>query len=378
MKNKFLLSILIFLFVFIAADLVFGNILNQKHPNFFRIRHNYYHHGLLESEAGIGTWAGYRYPFYTNNFGFRDTAKHKIRVDIKKRQVLLLGDSHTEGVGISYQACFPVILDSYDRNIQVYNASAVSYSPKLHYLRFKYLLEHSGFIPNDLVIMIDMSDVQNEIIYEKYQPDTRAMALFRQNAYEFLHRNSFVFYTIKSLISNMQLKRFSKESELFKKYMENIQFRQTFSLYVDFFDNFNDRVLVSDPEFHNVGNWMYDNNYEELYNRGLKLGAANIRKIKELTDSLGINLHLSVHPWRMQIDMGDTTDTYVNFWRETCENMEIHFINLYPAFIYPKVSITMGGGFFIPNDNHWNKHGHRVVAMELLRQLGITEGSGGM
>lgn len=364
-KNKTFLTIIALLAFFIITDFVLGNIMNRRTINFFRIKHNYYHHGLLKSQASLGAWAGYNYPVYTNNMGFRDTTRRKVNIYPKKKQVLLLGDSHTEGVGVFYENCFPTILNKSVPGIQFHNASAVSYSPKLHYLRLKYFLDHSEFIPDEIVVMIDLSDIQNEIIYENYIPAEGIISSFNQKAYEFFHRNSFIYFRTRRMISMWKQQKFSRESEIFEEYVEKSQFRQTFSMYADFFDNFDDQVLVSDPAFHNVGDWMYNENYKELYQEGLQLGAENILQIKEITDSLDIKLHVSIHPWSEQIARQDTSDSYVKFWQEVCTTNNIHFINLYPAFIYPKISLMTGGGFFIPNDNHWNELGHRVVAMEL-------------
>lgn len=355
-------GILIFI---IAVDFGLGNFFNKQSVNFFRIKHNYYHHGLLPSQASLGIWAGYKYPVYTNNFGFRDTTKTDIQIVESKRQILFIGDSHTEGVGILYENCFPSLIQKERDDIQIFNASAVSYSPKLYYLKVKHILEEEKLHPDEIIVMIDISDIQNEIIYENFRPKWDRMERLEQVIYEFLHRNSFIYFRTKKLISGIKQKKFARESELFEEYIEVSNFDETFSLYADFFDSFDDKLLVSDPAFHNVGSWIYDEKYRKLLYRGLKSGADNIRKLKGLCDKHSIKLKLSVHPWKEQIVKADPSDEYVQFWEEFCKKNDIDFLNLYPAFINPKISIIASGGFFIPNDNHWNETGHRIVAMEL-------------
>ena len=92
-------------------------------------------------------------------------------------------------------------------------------------------------------------------------------------------------------------------------------------------------------------------------------------KLAELCKQHNIPLTLSVHPWQEQIAHGDTSDMYVESWRSFCIANQIRFINLYPAFIYPKTSIIFGNDFFLPNDNHWNKAGNEIVANELMKYL---------
>ena len=138
MKNKLIYYLLItcgFLFFIVAVDFGLGNILNKRSVNFFRIKHNYYHHGLLDSQASLGVWGGIKYPVYTNNYGFRDTVITEVKLNKEKENVLIIGDSHSEGVGLNYDKCFPSILQRRNEDLQIFNASAVSYSPKLYYLK---------------------------------------------------------------------------------------------------------------------------------------------------------------------------------------------------------------------------------------------------
>jgi lysophospholipase L1-like esterase len=308
--------------------------------------------------------------------GFRDTAIVNINLDPERKTVLFIGDSHTEGVGVLYRDCFPNLIQKENRDLQVFNASAVSYSPRLYYLKAKHLIEEQNFIPDEIFVMIDISDIQNEIIYKRYIEEKKFLSSTGQHIYEFFHRHSLIYYRSKNIISGIQQRKFARESEVFREYVQKSNFEETFSLYVDFFDNFDDKVLLSDPNFHNVGSWLYDEEYLPLLKKGLELGAENILKLKKLCDEYEIKLSLSVHPWKEQISKGMPTDMYVNFWKYLCEEENIPFLNLYPAFIWPKINMITSGGFFIPNDNHWNEAGHRIVAMELGDFLGETKKRG--
>ena len=55
-----------------------------------------------------------------------------------------MGDSITQGAGIEYEKTFSGIITSYYKSysIDVINMSAVSYSPSIHYTKFKYFVEN--------------------------------------------------------------------------------------------------------------------------------------------------------------------------------------------------------------------------------------------
>jgi len=61
---------------------------------------------------------------------------------------------------------------------------------------------------------------------------------------------------------------------------------------------------------------------------------------------------------------------YVNFGMEFCKKQKIHFIYLYPLFINkvtsPEIVIN---NYFIKDDEHWNKQGHKLVADFIFNNL---------
>jgi hypothetical protein len=65
-----------------------------------------YHHGLVRNFAGYDTWGERRYRFYTNNLGFRDDAVREVPAAAATRRILIIGDSFTEGIGVTFEESF--------------------------------------------------------------------------------------------------------------------------------------------------------------------------------------------------------------------------------------------------------------------------------
>jgi hypothetical protein len=131
----------------------------------------YFHHGLRPMINLNENWGGI-VDVSTNSLGFRDFYPKKIHAKTNKRRILFLGDSFTQGVGVPVEKTFyglsSIIMES--DSLEILNAACLSYSPKLYYLKLKYLLEIEKIDINDLYVFIDISDIQDELNYEDFEP----------------------------------------------------------------------------------------------------------------------------------------------------------------------------------------------------------------
>ena len=120
----------------VALDLLTGFIIIPESYSSFRTPHYYYHHGLQPNQEALGAWGSSLYPVRTNSMGMVDSAAYEVKMDADKPRLLILGDSHSEGVGIPYEKTFSGLLSRRLRNrMEVLNASCISYSPKIAYLK---------------------------------------------------------------------------------------------------------------------------------------------------------------------------------------------------------------------------------------------------
>jgi hypothetical protein len=156
-------------FVVILLDLILAPFFAERIPN---IKDTHYHHGLEANYRGIVTWGTKNYIFHTNSLGFKDKNNRAVQLKNNKYRILFIGDSFTEGVGFPYDETFVGLIDQQLNNsdYEVLNAGVASYSPKLYYFKIKYLIENVGLKFDELCVYFDISDVQDEIEYESFQP----------------------------------------------------------------------------------------------------------------------------------------------------------------------------------------------------------------
>jgi hypothetical protein len=331
-------------------------------PSGFRVPHPYYHHDLRPNASGHPEW-GYQGDLVvsTNSLGFRDRSVHDVPLRSQGRRMLLLGDSFAEGLGVDYDQTFAGRLGTAlaPRGIEVLNASVSSYSPKLDYLKARYLLEEVGLKIDDLVLFIDISDTQDEIIYRDFEPafDAGFWPRLRFRMRELLWRRSYLYHTAAQLAER------ARGESTYINY-EGGLFR---------FLSPEARAVLTDPQFaqHREMWTMEPQIYRAWGQRGLELGASNVDKLRALCLAHHVTLTVVVYPWSGQILHGDVDSIQERFWRAFCQAHGVPFIDLFLAFMpaHGQTPAEVVGKYYIPGNGHWSAEGHRLVAEQVLAQL---------
>lgn len=105
--------------------------------------------------------------FYTNSLGWKDDRPDRVVAKQGERtRVVFLGDSFAEGLGVAQKDTIPGVVQralGTDR-FEVLNGGRTSYSPLVEYQRLKRFLD-AGYQADAVVLMLDVSDVQDEIYY---------------------------------------------------------------------------------------------------------------------------------------------------------------------------------------------------------------------
>lgn len=350
-------TIFILLFsVIIFLDWIFGLFLIPEDYNSYRCPHPYYHHGFSPNKESFSIWGDRKIPFLINSLGFKDFASRDIPLTTSKKRILFMGDSFTEGRGVTYDESFTGLINRKvdSSKIEVLNGAVSSYCPKLYYLKSKFLLEHVGLKIDELYLFIDISDIQDEILYENFEPNR--IPLYRWFLYKtkiFLKTHSFIYY---SIYNKFLLKKVSME------YDESI-----------FPDLKNSYELLQTPEFgKNRVMWTLKKDTFNTWGRkGLKLAYMNIEKLYNLCNKHNINLTIVVYPWPEQIFSKDLDSIQVNFWQKFCQKYSIAYINLFPYFINQTDPQDIYNKYFINGDVHWNQEGHKLVANKLLAKMNL-------
>ncbi|MBN2122665.1 MAG: SGNH/GDSL hydrolase family protein [Deltaproteobacteria bacterium] len=357
-KKTYLLvffCILVFLFFvdFLLGQFFLGKVFSSDVAGYV-VPHHYYHHdhGVPKNSKRSLKWGPLEYLHVSNSLGFKDSGLRKIEGKTEKHRILFLGDSFIEGLGYPYESTciglFDRILDG--EQYDVLNAAVTSYSPKLYRLKLKYLIDVVGLKVDEVFVFIDISDIQDEIVYEHFSPSP---------------------LPLRDRITNVLMKNFyciHHASILLRKW-KHIPSKETKgpappkrpSGEYDFWGNY----------YADRGKWLYDKKIFDLWGRkGLRLASENIHKLHVLCKIHRIGLHLAVYPWPENIRAPERNGTHTEHWRKFAEERHIGFIDLFPLFIDDRDPQEVIEDLFIPGDSHWNEKGHRVIADTLYRYWG--------
>ncbi len=108
----------------------------------------------------IRLWGKSSYPMFTNNLGFRDDRVRDVPLTDEKPRVLILGDSHAEGM-TAWEDTFVGRIAANFPEYDFLNGSMGAYSPS-NYLNTARIVFEKGIEIDDVIVFIDISDAQDE------------------------------------------------------------------------------------------------------------------------------------------------------------------------------------------------------------------------
>ena len=210
---------------------------------------------------------------------------------------------------------------------------------KLYYLKVKYLTEVLGLKFDQLYVFIDLSDVQDEIIYEKFQPLESVAPGYIEQADDTLRQYSLSYDTLRKYITGRPLQSEEKPNQ---RYYAPWPTEKTY---------YKERSL-----------WVYD---EKLYKtwgaKGLALAKTNMLKLLHLCARHKIQMTVIVYPVPEDIKRNASENIHIQTWRNFAKENNITFINCFPYFFEAPAQQTIDK-YFIPGDAHWNGEGHKKIA----------------
>jgi hypothetical protein len=346
----------------IILDLIAGFIF-LKRPNKvdLRIPSPYYHHDLVPNFSGEDEWGGAPHPIFTDNLGFKDREVRDVPLTTDKHRILFMGDSFTEGIGEPYEKTFVAkIQDKLEgQSYDILNAGVASYSPRLYYLKTKYLIEH-GLKFDELVVFSDISDAQDEINYASWTPSTDHSLLTLWQKYStkvdhfFEHRSLIYLHLIRPTLFGVTWQRI-----------------HTFIFGTETKDTSKEKKYVADR-----GRWTFD---DEVYKDWGEKGAASeinyMGMLYDLCKKNGIKMSIVVYPWPITIQNKDANSRQVSLWQDFVKGKDVEFYNLFPPFFATTTPYALiYKTYFIEGDVHWNEAGHTLIANEWLKLYSKSHG----
>ena len=361
-KQLIIITITSFLLM-IVADYSFGekilNFLNLNKDESFRIPNNYYNHGFKKNYSTDNAfWGPHKYKFCSNFLGLRNGCDKE---KILKYDYAFIGDSQTEGVGLNFEDTYVGVFAERKR-VKVINLGIIQSSPTIYLDRLIYFLNNNLKF-KELFIMIDLSDLHDEIKYNK--------KIFLNDISNKCHKLSKIQSKSKvnSLKVNHNIKSFVRDNFKVSYFSAHIiwwklNFKKYFGSYT--YD-------YMEKNFYRSA-WTYN---DEIVNYGgsdcMKYLISSIEdKVNEIYMLLkkeNIDLSIIVAPWPGSI-MHDTKNSkHVKIWKNFCETKCKNFVNLYPYFFnytenYGKLD-TINKHFF-RYDVHYNKFANKIIADHII------------
>jgi lysophospholipase L1-like esterase len=353
--------------IFLALDFVYSTWINSEASPHIAVRQ--FDHGLLPNFDGYARFGEFRYRFITDSLGFRDAATRQVPLKSDRRRILIIGDSVTEGMVVSFEESFAGLLERAGQDAPVrtefLNAAVTSYSPAIYYAKIKYLLD-SGLKFDEVVVLPDISDVQDEATsYFCIDEDPQYRRRCRNpnpDALDAAHPDFAP--TTGTTRSDLWLERHFVVTDLVRMLIKTeVQWLR---------DGRRANSVAWNPRAGwTIPGYRIDDTYEPLgIDGGIARAKQNMQKLADLLRARNIPLTVAVYPWPLQLALDDRDSRQAHIWRDFCAGNCKDFIDLFPAFFAEKdLHDDWYRRLFITGDLHPSAAGNRLIFEHLARHL---------
>jgi hypothetical protein len=355
--------ILVNLTLFLLLDRVAGTLYfkktlrdrDSKKKSGVRVMHPDYHHGLKPLAKGMETWGRDSFLLCTNSLGMRDREPRQVSWASDRRRVVWIGDSFTEGLGVEYEASFMGLFAlQAPADVEHLNMGVVSYSPELYARKLEDHLG-KGLRIDTLVVCLDNSDIQDEILYHSIYYQSPTIHVYMDPVPEGPAATGSsdtartVLFRLKSL------------------------YRNTHSLAYLLLEGF---LRDGEPGDGALSPWDKQYNYERAHvvtdtavfrrwgHLGLSYMEKNMDRIREMARDKGFQVRIVIYPWPNHVTAGAFDNAYTRFWEDYCARHGIRLVNVFESF--RDLSDRIGArravdSLYIRGDMHFTRAGNRFL-----------------
>ena len=362
---KLFKKIIVFLIIFIFFDIFLMFILpfNVKNKIYDRKSHKiksyYYHHDLRPNAMWIENWGYQNAQIFTNNLGFKD--KKIQNVNFKKHNILFIGDSFTEGVGVKYENTFVGVIDkkinSISKKHKILNAGVVSYSPIVILSKLNYLINIKNYPISKVFVVLCNGDIHDDLYrYNEINKDYVVSHNDFLNIKILVDINNFI---KSNTITYQFIKRVTPLSNLFKDLKTDKPNYKNYDLkkVLSILNNKPDQKHITDKK-----------EFDEWGKLGLKKSKNYILQIKKLLSEKNIDLTLIYLEEPIFMLNSINSDFYKNFWGDIAFENNIDFIFISDFHKNETDKFKIYKELFFIGDNHFNDKGNKIVAKEIMRK----------
>jgi len=362
---KLLNKIIVFFVIFIFFDILLMFLLpiDIKNKIYDRKSHKiksyYYHHDLRPNARWIENWGYQNAEIFTNNLGFKDIKIQNI--DFKKHNILFIGDSFTEGVGVEYQNTFVGKIDEkislVSNDHKVLNAGVVSYSPIVILSKLNYLINIKNYPITKVFVVLCNGDIHDDLYrYNEINENYIVSHNDFLNIKILVDINNFI---KSNTITYQFIKRITPISNLFEDLKTDMPDFDSYNLsqVLSILNNKKDQKHVIDK-----------NEFDKWGKLGLEKSKNYIKQIKNLLREKNIDFTLVYLEEPIFMLNNIKSDFYKNFWNNIALENNINFIFVEDFHKNENDKFKIYRELFFIGDNHFNDMGNGIVAEEIMRK----------
>ncbi len=317
-----------------------------------RVESERYHHDLRPNVQLRTMWLGW-YEVTTNSLGFKDQSRREVPLQAEEERILFLGDSFTEGVGLPYEETFVGRIDAALRpkGYDALNAGVVSYSPIIYWKKAEYIIEEIGLDIDHLVVFMDISDIEDEILYELDEAGN-VVASKPDSAHGF-----------GASLEPRTLRRIVKRHSLLLRSLDVLK-DTYYSGWPQTVDEMEGTYLLSDERVV----WTFDDDaFASIGVKGLERATQHMAELIRLADRHDIQVYLAVYPWPTQVMRRDHPNRQTTYWRSWAEANGVPFLDATDSFVNDEDPMSVLNRYYFPGDCHFNAAGNEVIAQRFLK-----------
>ena len=382
-----LLTTVFCLLVVLLVDHLLGRVFLEKvlrkiatEEREYRVSNPDYHHTLRPNyTTHNAAWGNIRYTIHTNSLGFKDESNRTVEKSPQKPRYVFIGDSFTEGIGHDWDETFVGIFAKARPDLEVLNAGVSSYSPIIYKKKLIWLV-NNGYVFDEAVIYIDISDIQDEGFNYTYdnndhlQPDFKRCQWTYISEYENTQSSAGAAPIQPSSTEPLALQKnqSNRESPWISRYLPVTG--HFVNLIRGFFSSgsFESAEGLSAPVGLIRGMWTFEKDLPCYGPTGIEGAIKKATKhMTELADFLKerhIRFSVGVYPWPDQV-LSDTVDSLqVQIWQKWCAENGCHkFIDHFPEFFAEKPPGSWPKELYMISDAHFSLKGNQLMANKLLK-----------
>jgi hypothetical protein len=297
-----------------------------------RYRSDLFHHGIRREVVSNCRWGPEKYKLFSNEHGLRVSSLDE-KVTPGRVNAIVSGDSYAEGIGVSHAL---TVAGRLNNDFNVANAGTISYSPRLSSIKLTYLKE-LGYNPKILIHLVDLSDVVDDLVYERTSP-------FHASLSE----------------ADIQKEMVDSSPPSFMGYivqlLELLQERQTAF-----------RPWETEREYYMYRSRWFEPAFsldeDELVHAFELLTRSTMALLKVFSRS---DNYVVIYKWPAVISMNATKLARIEKFRESILTAVERSDNSYLCDLNNAITPDSVNEYFIAGDSHWNEKGHKVIYEGIL------------